>query len=466
VGLVLHRLPLVVLFLIVAVFLLAESTLISQTQLIVQDVDLSFISSWLASFVEVFIIGITLSPYLLILLPILVFAIASFKKERLSQKAKPDLTGEVTRFLIIVPAYNEQEVILNSVNSLLAQNYPQDKFQLVVAFNGTDHTGEIAKKGGANVLVTPQAGIGKRAAIAYVLGQLAPDPDRYILIIDADNHVNPDFLLHMDKEIRTNNAIAVQGNHQPLIVAKNWISHGLSAAYRASSLLYNEGRSLLLESALICGTGFAVREDVLRNLWPKIKTLTEDIEMNGLLLWHYGTGVRWVKNSFFYDEKPDTLDVAIKQRARWMVGHFWCGLLYSPRLMTKGLKTKNLRMLELSLYYLFPFVLLSSVITLCLTLTTFFVHSASFIHIGQKTQLILSCGLILIYMLYVLIGDSLSVGYRQTSRSIRRYVSDSFYGLIFALAVWPIAIIHACFMMQRRDWIFHTPHKSKHYEQS
>ena len=463
---VLHRLPLFILFFILAVFVLAESSLALSVQSITGVFDMNILSLWTESLLQAFIIGITISPYLLILLPILVFALASVKKERVIHHVSQELKNEATHFMVFVPAFNEQEVILNSVRSLLAQNYPADKFKLLVVFNGTDHTGDIAKEAGATVLVTPQSGIGKRPAISYALEQLKPDPNRYILVIDADNYVDPDFLLQMDQGIRANKAIAVQGNHQPLIVGKNWISHGLSAAYRASSLLYNEGRSLLLGSALICGTGFAIREDVLRHLWPKIKTLTEDIEMNGLLQWHYGCGVLWIKKSFFYDEKPDNLSIAIKQRTRWMVGHFWCGLLYSPRLIINGIKTRNLRMLEIGLYYLFPFVLLSSVITLCLTLTTFFVHSASFIHIGKQVQLTLSLGLILIYMLYVLIGDSLSTGYRQTPRTFKRYFLDSFYGLIFALAVWPIAIVRACFMMQRSDWIFHTPHKSTNYEQT
>ena len=132
----------------------------------------------------------------------------------------------------------------------------------------------------------------------------------------------------------------------------------------------------------------------------------------------------------------------------------------------QGIKKKKFSNLRDCIVLLIPLGLLSSVITLCLTLTTFFVHSASFIHIGKQVQLTLSLGLILIYMLYVLIGDSLSTGYRQTPRTFKRYFLYSFYGLIFALAVWPIAIVRACFIMQRSDWIFHTPHKSTNYEQT
>jgi len=47
---------------------------------------------------------------------------------------------------VIIPAYNEETFIAGCIDSLLAQNYPQDKVEIIVADNGsTDSTIKIAK---------------------------------------------------------------------------------------------------------------------------------------------------------------------------------------------------------------------------------------------------------------------------------------------------------------------------------
>lgn len=405
-------------------------------------------------------------PYILIIIPVIIFALVALYRQKNRDETNTKNSQNYIFFTVIIPAYNEEKVIANSVITLMAQNYPKDLFKVVVAFNGTDKSGVIANAAGAIVYTTPESGVGKRNAINYVLNKLEAQPQGYILILDADNSVLPDFLQQMATTIDQYQAIAVQGNHQPLIVANNWVSCGLAAAYRASSLLYNEGRSLLYQSALLCGTGFAIREDVFRHLWPQTQTLTEDIELNGWLQYYYNTGVVWARLACFYDEKPDTLRIAIRQRTRWMVGHFWCGILYARQFIWSGILTKNVRMLELGCYYLFPFALLSSVLILLLALTH---ASGSFYFLGSQLscdyQIILSILLLMFYMGYIVVGDLLSIEYRQTPKGFYYAFRDALWGMLFALAVWPIAILRASFMLGRQDWIFHTPHKSVSYDE-
>ncbi len=452
----------------IGVFVLTEfAWALGNTQAIESYQSIFFsITEWSSLLLDGLCWVLALIPYVLILLPVLFFAFASicYKKNQ----TDPLSTNENVHFTIIIPAYNEEKVILNSVNSMLKQNYPQDSFRVVVAFNGNDRSGQLAQEAGALVFTTPKVGVGKRNAINYVLEHLTPriGMQNYILVIDADNMVKPDFLLQMAKTVKEHKAIAVQGNHQPLIVDNNWISLGLSAAYRASSLLYNEGRSIAFHSALLCGTGFALREDVFRDLWPKTKTLTEDIELNGLLQQFYGAGVVWSREAYFYDEKPDNLAIAIRQRTRWMVGHFWCALLYAPSMIFNGIRQKNLRMIELGCYYLFPFALLGSVLSLILSVAMVSLHTDIYAHINPTLLISLSVILLFVYIFYVVVGDSLSKGFRQTPKRYRYFLRDALFSMAFALAVWPIAIIRATFMMCREDWIFHTPHKSVGYEQS
>src|SRR5687767_6796553 len=73
----------------------------------------------------------------------------------------PRGNGE-TRFLIIVPAHNEEQVIAETVESILALDYPKDMVSLyVVADRCEDATDEKAKVAGARVLVKQDATSGK-----------------------------------------------------------------------------------------------------------------------------------------------------------------------------------------------------------------------------------------------------------------------------------------------------------------
>ena len=58
-----------------------------------------------------------------------------------------------TRFAILVAARNEELVIGNLINSLLAQDYPRELYDIwVIPNNCTDHTAQAARDFGANVM--------------------------------------------------------------------------------------------------------------------------------------------------------------------------------------------------------------------------------------------------------------------------------------------------------------------------
>lgn len=395
---------------------------------------------------------------LLNMFPVVVFSVAGVPRLpahpcRVSPPAR-------VRFLVVVAAYNESRVIHNSVSSIMGQESQFSECQLYVAFNGTDDTGDIARALGAQVITTPKPQCGKTQAIAFALEQIEPDPERYVVILDADNLTDPDFLDQLALVARTG-ALAVQGNHRVLLANRNWVSRGLAAGYAASSRLFNPGRARLLESALLCGTGFAVREDVFRNLWSKIRTQTEDIELNALLSLEYGSGVQWAQQAQFFDEKPDTIRVAIRQRVRWMVGHMRCFRIYTLPLLKYGTKHRSLRAVELAAYYAVPWTILLAALWLTVVFPASVFDGLAFGGMSQPISLTLS-GLIGVYIVGLPFAGQMMSDDRQC-RSIRAVIDalrDAFASAVFALLVWPLAIMLATLMLARDDWIFHTPHKA------
>ncbi|HET9678240.1 MAG TPA: glycosyltransferase [Solirubrobacterales bacterium] len=81
------------------------------------------------------------------------------------EKDGNDAAGEVAAVSLIVPAYDEEEVIAEKVANALALDYPRDRLQIVVASDGSsDATGERARAAGADLVLELPPG-GKVAAL-------------------------------------------------------------------------------------------------------------------------------------------------------------------------------------------------------------------------------------------------------------------------------------------------------------
>jgi cellulose synthase/poly-beta-1,6-N-acetylglucosamine synthase-like glycosyltransferase len=87
----------------------------------------------------------------------------------LSRRRRPTLSpgrwDELPRVSLIVPAYDEEEVIAAKVANTLALDYPRERLQLIVASDGSsDATAERARAAGADLVLELPAG-GKVAAL-------------------------------------------------------------------------------------------------------------------------------------------------------------------------------------------------------------------------------------------------------------------------------------------------------------
>src|SRR3954452_8317397 len=73
-----------------------------------------------------------------------------------------------TRFLILIPAHNEEAVIANSIVWLHNLQYPEERFRVVVVADGcTDDTETIARNIGVQVLVKPAPASSKGNTIQW-----------------------------------------------------------------------------------------------------------------------------------------------------------------------------------------------------------------------------------------------------------------------------------------------------------
>ena len=110
---------------------------------------------------------------------------------------KPALPGgRAFPFVIaIIPAYNEQESILRTIESLRAQTRRADEI-IVLADNCTDDTVALALAAGVSVVETVGNGDGKAGALNNLLDEILPilyDED-CVLVMDADTVLTDRFI--------------------------------------------------------------------------------------------------------------------------------------------------------------------------------------------------------------------------------------------------------------------------------
>lgn len=241
--------------------------------------------------------------------------------------------GDHVRCLaVVIPAHNEENVIRESVLSIMDSNYPAKKFDVyVIADNCTDRTADLAKSAGAFVLKRfNRKLVGKQHALKWAFRQINLDQYDAVVILDADNHVAPDFLRVMDDELSKGNRII-----QAYLDAKNpcdsWVSanYAYMAWYLCKVLM---ARKFLGLSAWLGGTGMCIRTDVIRQVGWNLHTMTDDVEYTCQLI-IAGEKVSFAPDAVVYDQKPTRLMDSMRQRLRWMRGQTQTCIRYIPRLL-------------------------------------------------------------------------------------------------------------------------------------
>ena len=290
-------------------------------------------------------------------------------------KNKPIIEDKQNRFMAIIPAHNEQAVVTNLINSLKKQNYPKELFDIyVIADNCTDATAKVAKDAGAIVYqrFDPEHKT-KGYAMQWFLDKKIKENAPYdaFCVFDADNIVDENFLLEMNKKLCEGETV-VQGYRDIKNPSDNWITAGYALFYWMMNRFYHLARYNIGLSPLINGTGFMVKFDIIKDEGWNTKTLTEDIEFS-LKRIISGNKLGWAKDAIVYDEQPTSFKQSWSQRSRWTVGHIQCMNYYTKDLALAVKKHKTVMNVD-GLLYIF-----GSIPMLMITIILLFVNSIMYL---------------------------------------------------------------------------------------
>ena len=241
-------------------------------------------------------------------------------------RKKEALQAPMHRFAVLIAARNEEAVIGKLIDSIKAQSYPGRLVKIFVAAdNCADATAEAARSHGAEVYERyDMTQRGKGYALDFLLREIKQSGhgrfDGYI-VLDADNVLDRDFILHMNETFSAGHDI-VTCYRSSKNYGDNWISAGYALWFLRESRYLNGARARLGSSCGVSGTGFLFSQAVLDAQgggWP-FHLLTEDIEFTIDNVTR-GMKVGYCPDAIAYDEQPISFRQSWAQRLRWSRGY-------------------------------------------------------------------------------------------------------------------------------------------------
>jgi cellulose synthase/poly-beta-1,6-N-acetylglucosamine synthase-like glycosyltransferase len=234
---------------------------------------------------------------------------------------------------IIVPCYNEEKTIVETVNSLLDLDYPKDKLQIIVVDDGSkDNTWSIIQDftKNENIRVFKKSNGGKYTALNLGLEKTSTP---FVGCLDSDSFVDAQALKRIMTYFEDEKTMAVA----PSIIVdnpKNILQGAQKAEYDMA--VYNKKMLAFLGGIHVTPGPFSIyRKRVFEELGPyRHAHNTEDQEI-ALRMQENHYKIEHCPDAYVYTIAPDTVGKLYRQRLRWIYGFLRNAIDYRRLLFRK-----------------------------------------------------------------------------------------------------------------------------------
>lgn len=273
-------------------------------------------------------------------------------------------------FVIYVPCYKGDAVILHTVAENLKVDYPSHKFKMVVI---ADHLQEetIAKLREQPIqVVTVNFDNSTKAKSLIAAAQQTSEDWDYAVILDIDNIMKRDYLQKLNAHLL----------HKPLILQGHRVALNTDTSMATldaiseeiGNFIFRLGHAKVGLSAAFIGSAKAIEFEYYKDFIPQIEAIGGfDKEMEIKLL-SGRKRIHYAPDAYVYDEKVQQIKNFQNQRKRWLSAqlHYLKTYLVSGivQLLTKGNIDYFDKVLQMAL---FPRLLLLGVSTLLAVLAIF-----------------------------------------------------------------------------------------------
>lgn len=279
----------------------------------------------------------------------------------------PEIVGDSPFVSIMVPAHNEGKVIVPTVESLLALQYPHDRYEvLVINDNSSDNSAELlaalqSKYAGRNLIVINTDAVtgGKGKSNALNIG-FKHSKGELIAIYDADNTPEKTALKYLVAELSRDQTLgAVIGKFRTRNRDASLLTRFINIETLSFQWMAQAGRWQLFKLCTIPGTNFMMRRSIVEEMggWD-VKAIAEDTEIS-FRIYMMGYRIKFQPKSVTWEQEPQTIKVWFKQRTRWATGNIYVIIKNIPLLFERSAQR-----IRFDIYYFLSiyFLLLTSLI--------------------------------------------------------------------------------------------------------
>ena len=223
---------------------------------------------------------------------------------------------------VLIPAYNEEKVIVRTVRAALNSNYPN--LHVIVIDDGSrDRTLEVARAAfvreaaAGRVLILTKPNAGKAEALNYGIEHIE-DAELFVGI-DADTIIASDAISRLVPHFINPEVGAIAGNAKVGNRVNLW-TRWQALEYITSQNFERRALDVLGAVSVVPGAIGAWRVSAVREVGGyQIDTVAEDADLTMALL-RRGYRVEYEDMALAYTEAPTTANGLMRQRFRWSFG--------------------------------------------------------------------------------------------------------------------------------------------------
>ena len=276
---------------------------------------------------------IDLIIFVLVALTVLYLGVFAFTSMFARHSETPKAKNQ-NRFIILIPSHKSGKSVEMTVNSILGQTYPQRMFDVTVI---ADHEDEITMFHLAQqpvTLLTHTSGKNTRTKSLQLAINNLPQFKIYdvVIILDAGDVVEPEFLEHMNDAYEAAGTKAIQAHK--VSFNRDTVSARLSAIFEEiNNSIFRRGHTTIGLSAAMSNSGMVFNFEWFRQQILAAKINWEDKELEALLLRHH-IYVDYFDNIMVYGEKARKAEEFNRQHRNWIITQWWAtvrNLRYLPQ---------------------------------------------------------------------------------------------------------------------------------------
>jgi cellulose synthase/poly-beta-1,6-N-acetylglucosamine synthase-like glycosyltransferase len=269
--------------------------------------------------------------------------------------------GVRPRIAVLVPAHDESDGILPTLQDIKAQLAAGDRL-LVVADNCCDDTAAVAAAAGGEVSERQDsARIGKSYALDHGFRHLGADPPEVVIVIDADCRLADGAIMRLAAACietgRPVQALYLMQAPEEAAVSRQVANF----AWRVKNWVRPLGLAALGLPCQLVGTGMALPWRALSSVEVASGAIVEDLKL-GLELTAAGHPPVFCPAAVVTSAFPRSEEGAATQRQRWEQGHIGLIVWVVPRLVRLAIARRNWPLLALALDLAVPPIALLAIL--------------------------------------------------------------------------------------------------------